>query len=206
MPAVTGRLPKELLKIPASFYERHGIELAFLFGSAADEPPAAARDLDVAVLFSDYYFQRYLKTFAELSALVKRRDVDLVVLNLCNPALKMEVLTNGILLYRKDEVSFTEFAVDTFFAYEDYLYFKNEYNTCWRERVREGLLVAGRQLNRERIETCLSQMDQAVQRLKDLRRRFLSYEEFTLDLDTWVFAGIFWQLRVWRCMSMILPA
>lgn len=184
MPAVAERLPKELLKIPASFYERHGIELAFLFGSAAEEPPAVARDLDVAVLFADYLFQRYLRALDELSALIRRRDVDLVVLNLCSPALKMEVITKGILLYSKNENSFAEFAADAFFAFEDYLYFKREYNTCWRERVREGLLVAGRQLNRERIETCLSQMDQAVQRLKDLRRRFSSYEEFTLDLDT----------------------
>ncbi|WP_027357098.1 type VII toxin-antitoxin system HepT family RNase toxin [Desulfofundulus thermocisternus] len=184
MPAVAERLPKELLKIPAPFYERHGVELAFLFGSAVGDPPAIPRDLDVAVLFSDYHFQRYLKTFDELSALIKRRDVDLVALNLCSPALKMEALTKGILLYSRDEESFARFATDTFFDYEDYLYFKYEYNTCWRERAREGLLVAVRRLNRERIETCLSQMDQAVQRLKDLRARFSSYEEFTFDLDT----------------------
>jgi hypothetical protein len=113
----------------------------------------------------------------------------------------------------RDEESFARFATDTFFDYEDYLYFKCEYNTCWRERAREGLLVAGRRLNRERIETCLSQMDQAVQRLKDLRARFSSYEEFTFDLTpgtcacitcvspwkvSWIFAGTFWQSKGWR--------
>jgi len=43
--------------------------------------------------------------------------------------------------------------------------------------------VAGR-LNRDRVETYLSRMDEAVARLGALRKRFASYEEFQADVDT----------------------
>lgn len=183
MTTVPERVFREI-NIPVAYYQRHRIGLAFLFGSTVEESPLPPGDLDVAGLFLNYDFPGYLRALEELSVLTRRRDVDLVALNLCSPALKMEALTKGILLYSRDDEIFARFAVNTFFDYEDYLYFKREYQACWQKRAREGLLLAGRLLNRERVETCLSQMDQAVQRINDLRKRFSSYEEFMLDLDT----------------------
>ncbi|MEW6048714.1 MAG: HepT-like ribonuclease domain-containing protein [Bacillota bacterium] len=44
--------------------------------------------------------------------------------------------------------------------------------------------MAGRRLNRDRVETYLSRMDEAVARLAALRKRFASDEEFEADVDT----------------------
>ncbi|OAT87084.1 type VII toxin-antitoxin system HepT family RNase toxin [Desulfotomaculum copahuensis] len=183
MQTVTKRLLQKL-QIPTNYYHHYGIVLSFIFGSTIEKSALPPADLDVAVLFSQYDFQSYLQAGEDLGRQLNRRDLDLVVLNLCSPALKMDVLTGGFLHYSKDDETFARFAVDTFFDYEEYLYFKREYQIRWRKRTREGLLVATRQLHRERVETCLSQLDQAVQRLKDLSKRFSSFEEFTLDLDT----------------------
>ena len=183
MTTVPERIFREI-NVPVAYYQRHRIGLAFLFGSAVEESRLPPGDLDVAGLFLNYDFPGYLRALEELSLLTGRRDVDLVALNLCSPALKMEALTKGILLYSRDDEIFARFTLDTYFNYEDYLCFKREYQACWQKRAREGLLLAGRLLNRERVETCLSQMDQAVQRINDLRKRFSSDEEFRSDLDT----------------------
>lgn len=74
--------------------------------------------------------------------------------------------------------------MDALFSYDDFLRFRRELRELLRGRIEEGLPVAGRQLNRDRVETYLSRMDEAVARLAALRKRFASYEEFEADVDT----------------------
>lgn len=172
------------INLPGTFFRRHGIQLAFVFGSAVDGGTQPPKDLDVAVLFAHYSFPRYLGALDELQLRLNRRNVDLVVLNRSSPALKMEALIKGVLVYSKDTRAFADFAVNTCSEFEDYLFFKREYQMFWRKRLREGLLVAEKRLNQERIETYLSQVEQAVQRLQELNERFSSFEEFERDPDT----------------------
>jgi uncharacterized protein YutE (UPF0331/DUF86 family)/predicted nucleotidyltransferase len=183
MSTVAERIRNQI-NLPGPFFRRHGIQSAFVFGSAVEGGIRSPKDLDVAVLFAHYSFGRYLGALDELQLLLNRREVDLVVLNRSSPALKMEALIKGVLIYSADARAFADFAVNTCFVFEDYLFFKREYQMFWRKRLREGLLVAEKRLNPERMETYLSQVEQAVLRLQELNERFSSFEEFERDPDT----------------------
>jgi len=168
-----------------SIFKRRGVELAFFFGSAVEQDPIIEpRDVDIAVYFSSYNFRRYLSLLHAISRTLRRKDIDLTVLNMTGPALRMEVLVKGDLIYCTNAEKFAHFSSTTFFDYEDYLYFKVQYLDCLRKRTREGLSVVERKLNRERIETYLSRMDESIQRLLELRARFSSYDNFMENLDT----------------------
>lgn len=168
----------------SEIFQDYGVELAFLFGSSTEQEISLIHDIDVAVLFSSYDFERYLEALFALNKAIKQKNVDLVVLNLVHPALKMEALLKGILLYCISPEAFARFSVTTFFDYDDYSFFKKEFRNCLQRRSREGFSVAERKLNRERIETYLSKMDESIQRLVELRKRFTSYEDFMDDKDT----------------------
>lgn len=171
----------------AETFKAAGAQFAFLFGSALDrDVPVPARDLDVAVCFARYSFAEYLALRERLSEVLKVRedDLDLVVLDRTNPRLRLEALLKGVPLFVADARSLDEFAVESLFAYEDYRRFKREYLTQWTKRVEEGLSMAEREMDRERVEGYLSKMDEAVARLTALRKRCPSVEEFERDIDT----------------------
>jgi len=160
-------------EIPLLFDE-NGVSLAFLFGSIINS--ATPRDVDIAVLFKNYSFVAYLKSLERLQKALKVKDIDLVVLNRSNARVKLEALLKGVLLFAPDEGSLSDFATDAFLEYEDYRYFKNEYASCLEKRISEGLSMAERKINRERVETYLSRLDEAVGELSRLRKRFSSSE------------------------------
>ena len=163
-------------------FDENGVSLAFLFGSIINS--ATPRDVDIAVLFKNYSFVAYLKSLERLQKALKVKDIDLVVLNRSNARVKLEALLKGVLLFAPDEGSLSDFATDAFFEYEDYCHFKNEYASCLGKRISEGLSMAERNINRERVETYLSRLDEAVGELSRLRKRFSSLEEFKGDVDT----------------------
>lgn len=171
----------------AEIFRELRVTFAFLFGSAVETARAAPPcDIDIAVQFAPYNFEAYLMLRERLSKLldVKADDLDLVVLNRANPRLKMEALLKGNPLFVGSQQALDEFAADAFFEYEDYRWFKREYTECLAGRVEEGLSMAERQLNRERVEGYLSKMDEAVERLATLRTRFASFDEFQRERDT----------------------
>ncbi len=161
--------------------EENGVVLAVLFGSIINS--ANPRDVDIAVLFKDYRFDTYLNTYEKLKKLVPTKDLDLVVLNLSNARIKLEALLKGVLLFA-DEKSLPHVLVDMLFEYDDYSYFRNEFALYFKQRSLEGLSMAERKLGKERIETYLSRLDEAVAQLSRLRKRFSSFEDFKGDIDT----------------------
>ncbi len=162
-------------------FEENGVVLAILFGSIMNS--ANPRDVDIAVLFKDYSFDTYLNTYEKLKKLVPTKDLDLVVLNRSNARIKLEALLKGVLLFA-DEKSLPHVAVDMFFDYDDYRYFKSEFASYFEQRSLEGLSMAERKLDKERIEVYLSRLDEAVAQLSRLRKRFISFEDFKGNMDT----------------------
>lgn len=97
---------------------RDGVRLACLFGSVLEQP--LARDVDLAVWFSEYSFERYVETLeATCRALGTRRE-DLVVLNRANTLLKLRALLEGKLLFAETPMAQVEAVAETLFEYEDY--------------------------------------------------------------------------------------
>lgn len=158
----------------AGVCEAAGARFAFLFGSVVDAAPGRSpRDVDIAVSLPEYDFQRYLEFRGQLSRAlsIPEERLDLVVLDRASPRIKLEALLTGVPVFVADPGALDQFAVDALFSYDDFLHFRRELRELLWKRIEEGLSVAGRRLNRDRVETYLSRMDEAVARLAALRKR-----------------------------------
>ncbi len=80
---------------------RPDVRLAILFGSAARDAMHAGSDVDLAVALTDGGPEKLLSLGAELSVL-GRREVDLLDLTDLHGFILREVLTQGVLLVRRD--------------------------------------------------------------------------------------------------------
>ena len=81
-------------------------------------------------------------------------------------------------------MSLAEARAEVLFEYEDYRKFAAEYRRHLNRRCQEGLSVAERRVDRERVEAYLSTLDEAVTQLRRLQGRFDSFEEFQAAVDT----------------------
>ncbi len=120
-------------------FQRHGIDLAYLFGSASKGRFTPRSDVDVAVRFIQNatafeYFKRGDALHAELTRLL-RRKVDVVVLNNAPPLLRFEVLRNGSVLFSPDEELRALFHMRTFRDYEDFCHAQNFYIQAMKEKL-----------------------------------------------------------------------
>ncbi len=159
-----------------------GVRLACLFGSVLEG--SLVRDVDLAVLFREYRFDKYLETLEAACHVLGTREVDLVVLNRANPRLKLRALVEGRLVFAEAPTVKTEAMAEALFEYEDYRRFMVQYHHHLDRRCREGLSVVDRKMDEERVEGYLSTLDEAMAQLRRLRERFASYEEFRSDVDT----------------------
>lgn len=94
---------KEILK-PA--FEKQGDKIAavYLFGSVAANEAGPSSDIDIAVLLDGRYLDSSddlrLELYADCCRVLKRNDVDVVVLNKAkNLFLLDEIIRNGIVLF-----------------------------------------------------------------------------------------------------------
>jgi len=173
---------EERLNTLSQAMAKDGIKLVCLFGSILEQP--VARDIDLAVLFREYSFDKYLETLEVASSVLQTNQVDLVVLNRVDVLLKLRALLAGKVIYAETEMSHAEAVEEAFFEYEDFRRFMVEYRFYLDKRCQEGLSVAERKIDRERVERYLSLLDEGVLHLRRLQRRFNSFEEFQSDVDT----------------------
>ena len=172
----------ERLDALARALARDGVRLAYLFGSVLQH--AQARDVDVAVLFREYSFEQYLETLERTCRALGTRRVDVVVLNRANVPLKLRALLEGTLVFAETPSVPTDVVTETLFEYEDYRRFMAEYRLQLSRRCEEGLSMAERSVDRERVEGVLSTLDEVVAELRRLRGRFASFEQFHSAVDT----------------------
>jgi len=98
------------------------ISFAYLFGSYADETFTDRSDVDVAVYFKDYDFNKHLELMSKISK-ITQKDTDLVVLNKAkNLYLLEDIISKGILL--KDSEKRIDFELRKHHEYLDYIEFK----------------------------------------------------------------------------------
>jgi len=162
--------------------QRDGVRLVCLFGSLAGGWPG--RDVDLAVLFSSYRFDRYVEVLELARRILRVDSVDVTVLNLASAPIQLRALLEGRVVYAEDETVWSEAVAEALFDYEDYRRFMAEYRPMLEERCEEGLSMAARKVDRERTEAYLSVLDEAVGHLQRLSGRFDSFETFQADVDT----------------------
>ena len=161
---------------------KDGVRLVCLFGSLAEGRPG--RDVDLAVLFHNYDFDRYIE-FLELARRTLGADaVDVTVLNRASAPIRLRALLEGRVIYAEDESVWSEAVAEALFDYEDYRRFTREYRPMLERRCKEGLSMAAREVDRDRVEAYLSTLDEVVGNLRRLGERFDSFEAFQADVDT----------------------
>jgi predicted nucleotidyltransferase len=124
-------------------FVKHGVVLAYLFGSQAEGAARPSSDIDLAVLLPSSFtsverFRIQLKLMDDCSTAFQRDDVDVAVLNEASPLLAYEVVKHGKLLY-EDETSrpAIDFAVYTLSRYADTAPFRNLQNQYLFDRIRQ---------------------------------------------------------------------
>ncbi|MDW8392495.1 MAG: nucleotidyltransferase domain-containing protein, partial [Oscillochloridaceae bacterium] len=122
------------------------IEFAILFGSIARGGAGPLSDVDIGI-----YVSRPLDLLeiGQLVAELERalgRDVDLLVLNDAwkrNPALAYRVVTEGVVLFCRDQETLTDFKTRVFLAYFDTAFLREMVARSFQERLETGRFGKG---------------------------------------------------------------
>ncbi|MEK7439746.1 MAG: nucleotidyltransferase domain-containing protein [Chloroflexota bacterium] len=130
---------------------KHGVVLAYLFGSHAKGTARASSDVDIAVLLPydtprSKFFDVRLALTNELMSLLHKNEIDLVVLNEATPLLAYQVVKYGKAVYENEAAHpATTFAVYTLNRYADTAPFREVQQQYLfsriKKRKRERVLV-----------------------------------------------------------------
>lgn len=122
---------------------RSEVQAAYLFGSLVTGRARQDSDVDIAILVSKEAmgrdpFQYRLDFMAELMGILKRDDVDLILLNQAPPLLAHRVLKRGKLIFERSASARVAFQVRTVNRYLDTQPMRNLYLAYMKKDAREG--------------------------------------------------------------------
>lgn len=103
---------------------RHGVVLAYLFGSQAEGKAGPLSDVDIAVLLGpqvpkERWTEVQIALTNELIGLFHRGDVDVVILNRATPVLAQEVARSGQVIYEAEPGARVDFQIAALRRYVD---------------------------------------------------------------------------------------
>jgi len=107
------------------FYTQKTARLSFLMGSYAKGTARRDSDVDVAVLFKVPPDVGQVTSMREDLVLLLKKEVDLVLLNLAGPVIRMQALKTGKVLYG-EKGAYEEFFTRTLNEYTDLKHFRKE--------------------------------------------------------------------------------
>ncbi len=131
---------QDLSPIVEFFEKESAVYFAYLFGSQATGKSGPLSDLDIAV-YLDRRTDRWkyrLTLMEKLSKLLKRDDVDVVVLNDAPPLLAHEVTRCGTVL-KDDRAKRIPFEVGVMRAYLDTAHLRQIHRKALPEQFRKGI-------------------------------------------------------------------
>lgn len=138
------KLEKETLisRLAEFFRSQEYVELAYLFGSTAEDLRGPLSDIDIGVYLSSRLTKREriekrLELTAELASFLKTDRIDLVVMNDSSPVINFEIVKPNVPLFIRDE----DFKIDVeqkiMSRYLDRKYHENLLNRVFLERIQE---------------------------------------------------------------------
>lgn len=131
------------IKLNKSFknkLKRHGVVLAYLYGSCARGDATAESDVDVAVLLDkrvkeEKYLNKTLKLSALFSNIYPDKEIGILILNQTTPLLKQNTIVEGKELYIADKFKKVMFENKALHEYEDTKKLRNIYNYFLNLRI-----------------------------------------------------------------------
>lgn len=178
-------LPGEVLSHAAvltRIFQERGIQVALLFGSLA-AGTGQGGDLDLAVQFRNETLEARDALYEALCRLFRADNIDIVSLDRAPFLLRKRALLAGNVLHEQVPGHIQQMIEEVLFAQADFHYSAGIFEQRLRARLRGGLSVVERRLDRQRITAYLSQLDVSVRKLAALRRGFASLEDFTARED-----------------------
>lgn len=132
-----------LTALSSFFSSQPAVDLAYLFGSEARGTAGPLSDVDVAVLLhptvpADQFSDVQISLLAEIMGIIKRNDIDLVVLNRAPAALRFRVIRDGQVLFCRDGAVLTRFRFSTLRDYHDTRPLRELQEAYLRRRIKLG--------------------------------------------------------------------
>lgn len=129
-------------KLRPLFVQRKEAVLAYLFGSYAREKARETSDIDVAVLLEpdvkgEKLYDVYRDLFLSICEALGTERFDLVLLNRAPLSLRFEIVSQGKLIYARDEETLNSFKIDVIRKYQDTAYLRTVQDQYLKERVRQ---------------------------------------------------------------------
>lgn len=129
-------------KLAEFFKSQEHVELAYLFGSIAEDHRGPLSDIDVGVCLSNILtkkerIEKRLELTAELAGLLKTDRIDLIIMNDAFPVINFEIIKPNIPIFIRDE-DFKIGAEQAIMSrYLDRKYHENLLNRVFLERIQE---------------------------------------------------------------------
>lgn len=124
-------MDKTTTTIQKIFQKQPKIQLAIIYGSAAENRQRPESDLDLAVAGKDPLTPELKTKLIEDVALITKRPVDLVDLQTCHGTLLKQILTKGTLILKKDSALYGDIIKRMLFEDADFMPY---YNRILKER------------------------------------------------------------------------
>jgi uncharacterized protein len=138
------KLVKEALisRLAEFFKSREYVELAYLFGSTADDNRGPLSDIDIGVYLSSKLtkgerIEKRLELTAELAGFFKTESIDLVVMNDSSSVINFEIIKSNIPVFIRDEDFKLDMEQKTMSSYLDRKYHEDLLNRAFLERIEE---------------------------------------------------------------------
>lgn len=150
--------------------KRYDISFSYLFGSILFED-VKAPDLDIAIYIKHpikSIFDYYNDVYFDLCDVFKADNIDLIILNNVSPTFRFDVIKTGRLIYYQTYEVVEEFIEDTLLKYEDIKPFKEVYRRELYKRAKEGLLMAKRKINKEKIDRFIDNINRSLDEIKSI--------------------------------------
>jgi uncharacterized protein len=138
------KLVKEALisRLAEFFKSREYVELAYLFGSTAEDNRGPLSDIDIGVYLSSKLtkgekIDMRLEITAELAGFLKTDRIDLVVINDASPVINFEIIKPNIPLFIRNEDYKLDIEQKVMSRYLDRKYHEDLLNRAFLERIEE---------------------------------------------------------------------
>lgn len=119
--------PRQIKTLLKPVFEKYTeILAAYLFGSCAAEDETALSDIDLAIFVENpksFSLTDKLAVHADCCRILKRNDLDLVVLNQTRNLILLEqIIKTGIIIWNQNSPLFDEFELKTLHFAQDFKY------------------------------------------------------------------------------------